>query len=212
MWLAPQSTTHYLVTGYTVAGAEALLRVLTGQPAETEPDLGAVPYLPSRGPGPAAGPARPVLRTEVVIEARPSDDGQVASAVWLGGSLLCQRREPLPAEVAGVWGALRLPSLAAAERMADAGRRLAGMLFDEAAQQLLAGVVDRLPPGDAVEVTLDAAGPLLSLPVELIRLGTEAGGEVGPLALQAGVSVCRRRPAAALAVRRCLSRRACRVR
>ena len=69
-----------------------------------------------------------------------------------------------------MWGALGLPAVVAAERMADAGRRLAGMLFDEAGQQLLAGVVDRLPPGDSVEVVLSAAGPLLALPVELIRL------------------------------------------
>ena len=69
LWLAPASTTHYQVTGYTVAGAEALLRVLTGQPLEIEPGLGAVPYLPPRGTGPAAGLARPVLRTQVLIEA-----------------------------------------------------------------------------------------------------------------------------------------------
>ena len=83
------------------------------------------------------------------------------------------------------------------------------------AQGLLAAVVDRLPPGDSVEVVLSAAGPLLSLPVELIRLATEAGGEVGPLGLEAGVSVCRR-PAAGGGgpgrVRRCLRRRACRGR
>ena len=104
LWLAPASATHYLVTGYTVAGAEALLRVLTGQPREIEPGLGAVPYLPPRGTGRRPGLARPVLRTQVVIEASVSGDGQVASAVWLGGSLLCQRQAPLPAEVAGVWG------------------------------------------------------------------------------------------------------------
>ena len=50
--------------------------------------------------------ARPALRTQVVIEARVAEDGRVASAVWLGGSLLCQRQEPLPAEVTGVWGPL----------------------------------------------------------------------------------------------------------
>ena len=124
-----------------------------------------------------------------------------------------------PVEVAGEWGALQLPALAAAGRVADAGRRLAGVLFDQAAQELLAAVVDRLPPGDTVEVVLSAAGPLLSLPVELIRLATEAGSEVGPLGLQPGVSLHRRppRPAAAAArcrcrVRSCLRRRACRVR
>ena len=33
LWLAPAAATGYVVTDYTVAGAEALLRVLTGQPA-----------------------------------------------------------------------------------------------------------------------------------------------------------------------------------
>ena len=109
-------------------------------------------------------------------------------------------------------------ALAAAERMAEAGRRLAGVLFDDAAQGVLAAVVDRLPPGDTVEVVLSAAGPLLSLPVELIRLATGAGVEVGPLGLRPG-SACAagplRPPAAARPrgrVRRCPRRRACRVR
>ena len=48
-WLGPASTTHYLVSEYTVAGAERLLRLLTGQPAEIEPPLGAMPVLPPRG-------------------------------------------------------------------------------------------------------------------------------------------------------------------
>ncbi len=192
LWLAPASTTHYQVTGYTVAGAEALLRVLTGQPLETEPDLGAVPYLPPRDTCPAPSVARPALHTQVLIEADPSDDGQVASMVWLGGSLLCQRLAPLPVEVRDVWGALDLPPLPAVERMAEAGRRLAGVLLDDAGQQVLAAVVDRLPPGDSVEVVLSAAGPLLTLPVELIRLAAGTGGETGPLGLAAGVSVCRR--------------------
>jgi hypothetical protein len=51
LWMAPASTTHYLVSEYTVAGAEALLRLLTGQPWQTEPLLGMPPVLPQRGPG-----------------------------------------------------------------------------------------------------------------------------------------------------------------
>ena len=192
LWLTSASTTHYAVRDYTAAGAEALLRVLTGQPREIEPELGPPPYLPPRGVVPVAGVTRPVLRTQVLIEASVAAGGLVDSAVWLGGSLLCQRQAPLPAEVASVWGALQLPALAAAERMADAGRRLAGVLFDEAAQRTLAAVVEQLPVCDTVEVVLSAAAPLLSLPVELIRLATEAGDEMGPLGLATGVSVCRR--------------------
>jgi hypothetical protein len=192
LWLFPAAATHYAVTDYTVAGAEPLLRVLTGQPREITPVLGAVPYLPSRGAVPLTRQAPPALRTRVVIEARVSDDGRIRSAVWLGGSLLCQRQEPLPAEVATVWGALEQPSLAAAARVAEAGRRLAGALFDDAGQQVLAAVADRLPPGDTLEITLDAEGPLLWLPVELVRLAADGGGEVGPLGLLPGVSVYRR--------------------
>ena len=110
LWLAPASATHYQVAGYTVAGAEALLRVLTGQPLEIEPGLGAVPYLPPRGTGPAAGWRGRRCARRCVIEAGASGDGQVASAVWLGGSLLCQRQAPLPPRWLSVWGALRLPA------------------------------------------------------------------------------------------------------
>jgi tetratricopeptide (TPR) repeat protein len=83
LWVFPASTTHYTVADYTVAGAEPLLRVLTGQPREIEPGLGAVPSLPPRGMGPA-GLARPALRTQVLIEADGTGDGQVATAVVAG--------------------------------------------------------------------------------------------------------------------------------
>ena len=53
LWLGPASTTHYQVTEYTVAGAEGLLRLLTGQPREVVPALGPVPVLPPREHGPA---------------------------------------------------------------------------------------------------------------------------------------------------------------
>ena len=51
------------------------------------------------------------LHTQVVIEGRLAEDGQVASAVWLGGSLLCERLALVPVQVVGVWDALRLPAL-----------------------------------------------------------------------------------------------------
>ena len=59
LWLGPASATHYVVSEYTVQGAEKLLRLLTGQPGETDPPLGTVPVLPPRGapdafPGPPA--------------------------------------------------------------------------------------------------------------------------------------------------------------
>jgi tetratricopeptide (TPR) repeat protein len=195
-WLTPTATTHYRVGEYTVPGAERLLRLLTGQPSEIEPPLGSVPVLAPRGAeGTAAvAPTRPGLRTEVVIEAAVSD-GVLVSAVWVAGSLLCQRRVPLPGEVASVWAALGLPGVVAGQRMAHAGRRLAAALLEEAGQRLLGGLVDQLAPGDSVEVMLSASGAALALPVELIRLGTDAGAEVGPLGLLPAVSVSRR-PAA----------------
>jgi hypothetical protein len=199
VWLAPVAATHYLVRDYTVAGAETLLRALTGQPGEVEPELGPRPDLPPRDTtvppprdsGVVVTVVRPVRRTQVLIEADRAEDGQVSSAVWLGGSLLCQGQAPEPAELAGLWGALRLPPLAASDRMVEAGRRLAGMLMDEAAQRAVATELDRLAPGDSVEVVLAAAGPLLSLPIELIRLVRD-GGETVPLGLMPGVSVYRR--------------------
>ena len=59
VWLAPASAAHYRVEEFTVAGAEALLRVLTGQPEVVVPPLGVVPVLPPLGSAESAavGPA-----------------------------------------------------------------------------------------------------------------------------------------------------------
>jgi tetratricopeptide (TPR) repeat protein len=189
LWLRPASTTWFGVSEFTVPGAERLLRLLTGQPGEPDQPLGAVPVLgPGRPGDPAAGLP---LRTRIVIEAALTDTGELASAVTVAGSQLCQGQAPLPDEVARVWGALRLPGVIAGERMADAGRRLAGVLLEDAGQALLAGVLGRLPLGGTVEVLLAADARALSLPVELIRLAGDTG-EVGPLGLLPAVAVSRR--------------------
>jgi hypothetical protein len=47
-FLGPRGGTNYRVTSFTVAGAEPLLRILTGQPAEGAPALGTPPSLPRR--------------------------------------------------------------------------------------------------------------------------------------------------------------------
>jgi CHAT domain len=194
LWLGPAATTHYLVGEYTVAGAEGLLRLLTGQPREVVPLLGPVPVLAPRQAAASAGvPGRAGLHTEVVIETALVAGGVLESATWVAGSLLARRRELLAPQVMSVWPALRLPAVVAGERMAQAGRALAGALLAEADQQLLAGLLDRLAPGDTAEVVLSGAGEALSLPAELIRL--RAGGGVPPLGLMPGVSVSRR-PAA----------------
>jgi hypothetical protein len=59
-WLGPYSNSRYVVTDYTVAGVEELLRVLTGQAAYPEPVLGPVPTLSPRFAIPAS-----VLRHDV---------------------------------------------------------------------------------------------------------------------------------------------------
>lgn len=48
VWLGGRARTHYTVDGFTLEGAERLLRLLTNQPYETEPPLGPVPPLPPR--------------------------------------------------------------------------------------------------------------------------------------------------------------------
>ena len=47
-WLRPVSTTHYVISRFTLAGAGQLLRLLTNQPFETVPPLGSLPVLPAR--------------------------------------------------------------------------------------------------------------------------------------------------------------------
>ncbi|MEU6356912.1 TIR domain-containing protein [Streptomyces sp. NPDC047072] len=55
-WLGGRTTTYYPVGEFTVAGAEKLLRLLTGQRYETVPALGSPVILPSRAPTPSSGP------------------------------------------------------------------------------------------------------------------------------------------------------------
>ena len=193
-WLAPASAAFYRVTEFTVAGAEDLLRVLTGQPRVLVPDLGEVPPLPplASGSPAAAGPAgRPGVHTEVVIEAGLAAGGVVTSAVWAAGSLVGRYRGPLPPEVTGVWGALRLPGVVAGERLAAAGRALAGALLSPDAQGVVAGLLEHMTAQDTAEVVLCADREALALPVELLRLRTAGGGEVGPLGLLPAVAVSR---------------------
>src|SRR6201996_4199933 len=193
-WLAPHAAMRYQVTDFTVAGAEDLLRVLTAQPGVIVPPVGSVPHLPPKVGGPVAGGVvtdRPGLHTEVIIEAALADDGELESAVWVAGTLLSHQRMPLPAEVNGVWQALRLPPLAASGRMVEAGRRLAEALLSETAQESLGSLLDRMKASDTAEVVLSASGAALSLPVELLRLPV-GSNETGALGLAAGVSVMRR--------------------
>ncbi|MGH4024282.1 MAG: CHAT domain-containing protein, partial [Pseudonocardiaceae bacterium] len=189
VWLGRGTSTHYVVSDYTVPGAETLLRLLTAQPYEFEPPLGKPPVLAPRGA--ADPPTRPGLRTELLIHATGDGAGLVVD-VTLAGTPLCRRESTLPHELRTVWESLRAGPLVAAARMLSAGRQLAEAVFDERSQHLVAEVVDRLPPGDWVDVVWAGDGPALGLPVELLRLTTAAGEDLGPLALRAGVTVLRR--------------------
>ena len=193
LWLRPRSVTFYTVKDFTVSGAEGLLRMLTHQPSESVPPLGLIPMLPPRTPRETvAVPARAALHTEIEIDATLSDDGYLDSVVWIAGSQICRRHASIPTEVAEVWGALRLPAVAARARMADAGRRLAATLFDDTTIHLLAKLVNRLSPGDTVGLVFNAADRALSLPLELIRLTSSTGVETNPLGLMPAVILSRR--------------------
>lgn len=115
-FLGPATSTVYHVSDFTVSGANALLRLLTGQPEIVEPPLGRVPVLGplsgSTGPVPAPnrsdGPRRhrpdPMVRNEIsgnvtgmVIQA-----GNVGSLAFPGSSARQPPVEDRPAHVVGV--------------------------------------------------------------------------------------------------------------
>jgi hypothetical protein len=144
----------------------------------------------STGAAPRATRAA-VPRIEVIIEVARSEAGMLDSCVRVAGAVLCHQQAPVPIEAIEVWKALDLPPLVAGERMADAGRRLARALLDDAAERALSRRLNQIPPGMSAEVVCVADGACLSLPVELIRLATD-GGETGPLGLLPNVSVTRR--------------------
>ena len=85
---------------YTVAGAEALLRVLTGQPREIVPPAGrgAVPAAARRRAGRASRDARPVLRHRGGDRGGPVGDGQCWSrrCGWPGRCCASGRRRCRP--------------------------------------------------------------------------------------------------------------------
>ncbi len=112
--------------------------------------------------------------------------------VALAGTPLCRRESTLPHELRTVWESQQAGPLVAAGRMLTAGRQLAVAVFDDRSHQLVADVLHRLSPGDWVDVVWVADGPALDLPVELLRLTTAAGEDLGPLALRAGATVIRR--------------------
>jgi hypothetical protein len=112
-WLGPTTRTHYAVREFTVAGAEALLRYVTGQPYEIDLEPAPVPILPPRrlglrrdaDPAGAPGPVlpmvpppaavafldRPALRAAVVSGLEPGTAG--CGRVWVTGGAGCGKTQ-----------------------------------------------------------------------------------------------------------------------
>ncbi len=179
-FLTPAIATVYRVTGFTVAGAEPLLRLLLGMAAEVEPGLGKRPDLPARGVGAA------LLRHEIRVEVTGSGSREVAASTSLAGTLLGQHAGVLPFDLPHCWDNLDTPG--AVDRLAAAGVGLWQALFDEATTGQLLALIDRSPVGTPVDVVVSLAQPLAWLPVELLRLPEDRR----LLATIAGVRVTRR--------------------
>ncbi len=183
-FLAPASCTVYRVSEFNVAGAQALLRLLLGQPGEVEPPLGEAPSLPPRA---HATPAmdRPVFRHELAVEVELLDDGRVRTRVVLAGTELGSRCAVLPAGLAGCWEGLGSSSGEA--RLAGFGARLWDVLFDEATGRRLVELIDQSPLGTVVDVVVSLPDELAGLPFELLAV---PGGRA--LATVPGVRLSRR--------------------
>ncbi|GAB7192887.1 hypothetical protein NUM3379_35960 [Kineococcus sp. NUM-3379] len=191
-WLTPTIRTHFRVDDFTVGGAEALLRLLTDQPAEVEPPRGQRPVLPPR-PLAWTAPGRTVRdrRTEVRISASVRD-GELVSEVSMAGSVLGARTGPLPRDLSGVWSCLSGSPARAGGELAAAGRALAGALLDDGTHRLVADFLATRSVEHQVDVVLHADREALGLPVELLRLTTGSGVDLGPLGLLRGTTVRRR--------------------
>jgi hypothetical protein len=178
-FLGPASCTLYPVSGFSLAGADALLRLLLGQPSEVEPSLGSAPSLPPRGHLVCA------LRHEVVVQIDRADDGSWRSRTLLAGTELGSRSVTWPAGLDRCWDELAGPS--GGDRLARLGVSLWGVLFDDATGRRLVELIDQSPFGTVVDVVVSLPDELAWLPVELLRLPDTRLGAVIP-----GVRVRRR--------------------
>jgi tetratricopeptide (TPR) repeat protein len=197
VWLGPITATHYEVADFSIAGAEHLLRHLTSQAEIIAPPLGPKPLLPPKAltanapaskdgsPSPRGG-----LRTHVHITAELEDE-ILSASVEVADTPATQIEGRVPESVWAAADYLSLPPDVAAERLAGAGRELADALLGLGAGSLVGSLVDRLRPGDGVDVVLRGGGAVLSLPIELLRLPTEDGVDRVPLCLLPGVTVRR---------------------
>lgn len=108
-FLVPNTTTVYHVREFTLAGAEALLRLLTGQPAEVDPPLGPRPTFPRRPPPHHRQPAAdPATQTQTI------SDGIYSHQHSAAGGRPHYRLEPAKSQPHGPLGELSVSQLLAA--------------------------------------------------------------------------------------------------
>ncbi|MCR3752899.1 CHAT domain-containing protein, partial [Lentzea californiensis] len=176
-FLAPASSTVYHVTDFSLAGADALLRLLLSQPAETVPDLGAVPVLGQRDHALTTPvlPALPVqaldgpsLRHDIALHVSPADGGGVRTETLLAGTVLGQVTASLPVGLGSWQSELDRPS--GQNRLTTLGQGLWRGLLDEPTRRRLVQLIDHGPVGSVVDVVVHLAEDLSWLPVELLCL------------------------------------------
>ena len=174
-FLTPTTSTVYRLSEFTVAGAEALLRVIHQRPGEVQPVIGPVPDLPTRGHTPATrttgpagtagtgsssapSPAR-VLRHQLDISLAVADTGAVTTTVTLAGAQLGDPHEGrLPVGIGHCWDNLDLADIAT-ERLAHLGTGLWTALFDAQVGRRLLELVDTSPIGTAVDLVFHLPEP-----------------------------------------------------
>jgi hypothetical protein len=181
-FLTPHTTTVYTVEAFTPTGAEALLRLLTNQPAETPPPLGAVPSFASREhtlstptastvpttATPLAGGVGPqaALRHDVTLHLDLLADGRVQTRTLLVGSVLGEHTATLPTGWDTCW--TDLTASTSTSRLAKLGQHLWRALVDEPTGRRLTELIDR-NLASVLDVVVHLPEPLTGLPVELLR-------------------------------------------
>jgi tetratricopeptide (TPR) repeat protein len=172
-FLGPTTATSYQVGELTPAGVERLLRVLTDQPWEVEPPLGPVPPLPPRPTGelapPPPSPPQVALTHELLLDVA-LEGSQLSCRTLLVGTLLSERAGTVPFGLDTVWAGMASAPAAAEQRLVRAGHRLREALLDEDAVRQVTELLDHSALGTTVDVVIQADGPTLGLPYELLRL------------------------------------------
>ncbi|WP_246277671.1 tetratricopeptide repeat protein [Phytohabitans rumicis] len=169
LFLQPYAASRFPVTELTVAGAESLLRVLTGQPLDETPPVGPVPVLGRRTAAADGGFSLVGVRQAVSVRVDVSAAG-LSTVVELAGAVLGERTAPVPPRLDGVWDELGSDPQAAEARLAEAGRRLWEAMFEPDAGRELVRLIDHSAWGTVVDVEVVCGEGALWLPLELLRL------------------------------------------